>query len=71
MVGISKMKTVNINRDLFLDFFTQYMLESVEVRTVFRPTIRDYMIEETVGYVGEILNSNMGVMNIVILSLPI
>ena len=65
-LSISKMKTVNINRDLFPRFlYTVHVGERRGQEQLFRPTIRDYMIEETVGYVGEILNSNMGVMNIV------
>lgn len=65
-LSISKMKTVNINRDLFPRFlYTVHVGERRGQEQLFRPTIRDYMIEETVGYVGEMLNSNMGVMNIV------
>ena len=65
-LSISKMKTVNINRDLFPRFlYTVHVGERRGQEQLFRPTIRDYMIEETVGYVGEMLNSNMGVMNII------
>ena len=64
-LSISKMKTVNINRDLFPRFlYTVHVGERRGQEQLFRPTIRDYMIEETVGYVGEMLNSNMGVMNL-------
>ncbi|HJO54916.1 MAG TPA: DUF1588 domain-containing protein, partial [Verrucomicrobiota bacterium] len=32
---------------------------------LFRPTIRDYMLEETVGFVGELIRKNASVLNIV------
>ena len=65
-LSISKMKTVNINRDLFPRFlYTVHVGQRRGQEQLFRPTIRDYMIEETVGFIGEMLNKNMGIMNII------
>ena len=65
-LSIVKMKTVNINRDLFPRFlYTVHLGERRGQEQLFRPTIRDYMHEETVGFVGELIRNNASVMNIV------
>ncbi len=65
-LSIAKMKTVNINRDLFPRFlYTVHLGERRGQEQLFRPTIRDYMHEETVGFVGELIRNNASVMNIV------
>jgi len=65
-LSIAKMKTVNINRDLFPRFlYTVHVGERRGQEQLFRPTIRDYMIDETVGFVGELIKNNASVMNII------
>jgi len=65
-LSIAKMKTVNINHDLFPRFlYTVHLGERRGQEQLFRPTIRDYMHEETVGFVGELIRNNASVMNIV------
>ena len=65
-LSISKMKTVNINHDLFPRFlYTVHVGERRGQEQLFRPTIRDYMHEETVGFIGELISKNLSIMNIV------
>ena len=65
-LSIAKMKTVNINRDLFPRFlYTVHLGERRGQEQLFRPTIRDYMLEETVGFVGELIKTNASVMNVI------
>jgi len=65
-LSIAKMKTVNVNRDLFPRFlYTVHVGERRGQEQLFRPTIRDYMLEETVGFVGELIRKNASVLNIV------
>ena len=65
-LSIAKMKTVNVNRDLFPRFlYTVHVGERRGQEQLFRPTIRDYMHEETVGFVGELIRKNASVLNIV------
>ena len=61
-LSITKMKTVNINLDLFPRFlYTVHVGERRGQEQLFRPTIRDYMIDETVGFVGELIRQNASV----------
>jgi len=65
-LSIAKMKTVSINRDLFPRFlYTVHVGERRGQEQLFRPTIRDYMHEETVGFISELMRTNASVMNIV------
>jgi hypothetical protein len=65
-LSIAKMKTVNINRDLFPRFlYTVHVGARRGQDQLFRPTIRDYMHEETVGFISELIRTNESVMNIV------
>ena len=65
-LSISKMKTVNINYDLFPRFlYTVHVGARRGQEQLFRPTIRDYMHEETVGFIGELISKNLSIMNIV------
>ena len=65
-LSIAKMKTVNVNRDLFPRFlYTVHIGERRGQEQLFRPTIRDYMHEETVGFVGELIRKNASVLKIV------
>ena len=65
-LSIAKMKTVNVNRDLFPRFlYTVHVGERRGQEQLFRPTIRDYMQEETVGFVGELIRKNASALSIV------
>ncbi|MCE9518238.1 MAG: DUF1592 domain-containing protein [Verrucomicrobia bacterium] len=65
-LSIEKMKTVSINRDLFPRFlYLVHVGERGGQEVSFRPTIRDYMHDETVGFVAELIKRNMSVLNIV------
>jgi hypothetical protein len=65
-LSIAKMKTVNVNRDLFPRFlYTVHVGARRGQEQQFRPTIRDYMHEETVGFISELIRNNASVMNIV------
>ena len=55
-LSIAKMKTVNINQDIFPRFlYTVHVGERRGQEQLFRPTIRDYMLEETTGFVAELI----------------
>jgi hypothetical protein len=65
-LSIAKMKTVSVNRDLFPRFlYTVHVGERRGQEQLFRPTIRDYMLEETVGFVGELVRKNASALSIV------
>ena len=65
-LSIEKAKAVNINRKLFPRFlFTVPNGERAGQEVLFRPTIRDYMHEETVGFIAELISRNASVMNCV------
>ena len=65
-MSLDKAKTVPINRDLFPRFLYYVPLgERAGTEVPYRPTIRDYMIEETVGFVGELIRRNASVLNVV------
>jgi mono/diheme cytochrome c family protein len=65
-LSIDKMRTVPINRDLFPRFL--YYVphgERAGTEEPYRPTIRDYMLEETFAFIGELIRTNASVLNIV------
>lgn len=65
-LSIAKMKAVKINLELFPRFlYTYHVGERSGQEVLFRPTIRDYMHEETVGFIAELLRRNASVMNII------
>lgn len=65
-LSLGKMKTVPINRDLFPRFlFDVSHGERKGTEMPYRPTIRDYMIEETVGFVYELIKWNASATNLV------
>ncbi len=65
-LSLAKMKTVNINRDLFPRFlYLVHVGERHRQEVSFRPTIRDYMHDETVGFIAELIKRNASVLNIV------
>ncbi len=65
-LSLAKMKTVSINRDLFPRFlYFIHVGERGGQEVSFRPTIRDYMHDETVGFIAELIKRNASVLNIV------
>ena len=65
-LSLEKMKTVSINRDLFPRFlYLIHVGERGGQEVSFRPTIRDYMHDETVGFIAELIKRNASVLNIV------
>ncbi len=65
-LSLAKMKTVPINRDLFPRFLYYVPFgERAGTEEPYRPTIRDSMLEETVGFIAELIRRNASVLNIV------
>jgi mono/diheme cytochrome c family protein len=65
-LSLDKMRTVPINRDLFPRFLYYVPLgERAGTEEPYRPTIRDYMLEETFAFVGELIHTNDSVLKIV------
>ena len=65
-LSLGKMKAVKINAELFPRFL--YLINGGEQKGTempYRPTIRDFLHEETVGFVAELIRRNAGVSNIV------
>ncbi|MBA4192576.1 MAG: hypothetical protein C0467_31800 [Planctomycetaceae bacterium] len=65
-VSIDKLKSVKINTALFPRFL--YLVPAGERKGTeepYRPTIRDYMHDETVAFVAELIRRNAGVSNVV------
>ena len=65
-LSLAKMKTVPINQQLFPRFL--YYVSAGERRGTeqpYRPTIRDYMLEETAGFVAELIRSNASAAGVV------
>lgn len=65
-LSLTKVKTVPINNDLFPRFVYRVPFgERVGTETPYLPTVRDYMIEETLGFIGELVRRNASVLQIV------
>lgn len=65
-LSIDKLKAVKINRALFPRFlYERDGGEQKGTEVPFRPTIRDFMHDETVAFVAELIRRNAGVSNIV------
>lgn len=65
-LSLDKLQTVPINRDLFPRFLYYVPRgERAGTEEPYRPTIRDYMLQETVGFVGELLRRNASLLEIV------
>ncbi len=65
-LSLAKMKTVPINRELFPRFLYYVPLgERAGTEVPYRPTIRDYMHQETVGFMAELIRRNASVLNVV------
>lgn len=65
-LSLQKMKTVPISRELFPRFLYYVPAgERAGTEMPYLPTVRDYMIEETVAFVGELIKRNASVLNVV------
>ena len=65
-LSLDKMRLVKINAGLFPRFlYTYHVGERRGQEVLFRPTIRDYMLEETLGFVGELVRRNASALEIV------
>lgn len=65
-LNLEKMKTVPINRDRFPRFLYYVSAgERAGTEMPYLPTVRDYLLEETVAFVGELIRRNASVLNIV------
>jgi hypothetical protein len=65
-LSLEKMKTVPINLDLFPRFlYSQSEGETKGKEIANLPTIRDYMIDESVGFISELIRRNASVLNVV------
>ena len=65
-LSLAKMNTVSINRELFPRFlYLVHVGERKGQEVSFRPTIRDYMHDETIGFIAELIKRNASVLNIV------
>ena len=65
-LSLAKMRTVPINRDLFPRFLYYVPLgERAGTEEPYRPTIRDFMIDETVSFIAELIKRNASVLRIV------
>ncbi len=65
-LSIRKMLTVPINHDLFPRFL--YVVpngETAGTEVPYRPSVRDYMMQETIGFVGELIRRNENVLSVV------
>ncbi|MFP6762598.1 MAG: DUF1592 domain-containing protein, partial [Planctomycetaceae bacterium] len=65
-LNLARLKTVPINRDLFPRFLYYVPVgERAGTEQPYRPTIRDYMLQETRGFVAELIRRNASVLSIV------
>jgi hypothetical protein len=65
-LSLQKMKTVPINRDLFPRFLYYVPAgERAGTEMPYLPTVRDYMIQETVAFIGEMIRRNASALNVV------
>ena len=65
-LSLEKMKTVPINRNLFPRFLYYVPRgERAGTEEPYRPTIRDYMVKETIGFIAELIGENESLFNIV------
>jgi hypothetical protein len=65
-LSIKKSLTVPINRDLYPQFLNLRAIgETAGTELPYRPAVRDYMMQETIGFVGELIRQNKSVLNVV------
>ncbi len=65
-LSIEKMLTVPINTQLYPRFLYRVPIgETAGTEMPYRPSTRDYMMQETVGFVGEMIRRNASVLSVV------
>ena len=65
-LSLEKMKTVPINRDLFPRFLYYVPAgERAGTEMPYLPTVRDYMIRETIAFIGELITRNASALQVV------
>jgi hypothetical protein len=65
-LSIDKMHAIKVSEDLFPHFlYTVHIGERRGQEILFRPTVRDYLEQETVGFVAELIKRNANVMQLV------
>lgn len=65
-LSLNKLRTVPINRDLFPRFLYYVPFgERAGTEEPYRPTIRDYMLDESVAFIAELIRGNRSIHNIV------
>ncbi len=65
-LSLAKLKTVPINRELFPRFLYYVPRgERAGTEEPYRPTLRDHMLAETIGFIAELINRNASVLSIV------
>ncbi len=65
-LSLAKMRTVPINHDLFPRFLYYVPVgERAGTEVPYRPTIRDYMLDETTAFVAELIKTNASVTSLV------
>lgn len=65
-LSIDKMKTVPINKELYPRFLYYVARgERAGTEVPYRPTVRDFMMKETIGFVGELIRRNASVLNVI------
>jgi len=65
-LSIKKSLTVPINRDLYPHFLNLVMIgETAGSELPYMPSVRNYMIQESIGFVGELIRGNKSVLNVV------
>lgn len=65
-MSIRKMLTVPINNDLYPRFlYRVHVGETRGTEVPYQITVRDYMMQETVGFIGELVKQNKSVLSVV------
>jgi hypothetical protein len=65
-LSIRKLLTVPINKQLYPRFLYRVPIgETAGTEMGYRPSVRDYMMQETIGFVGHLIDQNLNVLNIV------
>ena len=65
-LSIDKMHAIKVNQDLFPHFLhTVHIGERRGQEVLFRPTVRDYLEQETTGFVVELIKRNANLMQLV------
>ena len=65
-LSIRKLLTVPINKQLYPRFLYRVPIgETAGTEMGYRPSVRDYMMQETIGFVGHLIDQNLSVLNIV------